>query len=272
MGDASRATSAPKPVLLVRDFVNTVEWQVDRDDWQTPADLASWFREHGGPADRPALGLSDDDLELARRVREGLRSVLLMNAGHEPLVSSLTDLNEILGLVPLRMRFEASGTPRLTAARSDGLAGRLALVMEAIEAAQRDGSWARLKACSRDSCRWAYWDGSRNASGRWCSMAGCGNHVKMRRRNSPELAEGDVIAVQAGERVPTLVDVAGLAGVSMKTVSNVVTGAFHVAEPTRSRVQAAIEELGYRPNLAARSLRARRTAALATDDHDRAAS
>ncbi|MET7906543.1 LacI family DNA-binding transcriptional regulator [Streptomyces sp. NPDC005355] len=56
-----------------------------------------------------------------------------------------------------------------------------------------------------------------------------------------------------------LKDVAALAGVSIRTVSNVVSGAASVAEETRARVQAALDELGYRPNLAARNLRAGRT-------------
>ncbi len=50
-------------------------------------------------------------------------------------------------------------------------------------------------------------------------------------------------------------DVAGLAGVSIKTASNVVTGAVVVSAPTRERVEAAIAQLGYVPNLAARALR-----------------
>ncbi|WP_328718938.1 LacI family transcriptional regulator [Streptomyces sp. NBC_00247] len=57
----------------------------------------------------------------------------------------------------------------------------------------------------------------------------------------------------------SLKDVALRAGVSPRTVSNVVNGSAAVAEPTRLRVQEAIDELGYRPNLAARSLRAGRT-------------
>lgn len=56
-----------------------------------------------------------------------------------------------------------------------------------------------------------------------------------------------------------LKDVAARAGVSTRTVSNVVSGSGAVAPETRERVQAAIDELGYRPNLAARSLRAGRT-------------
>jgi DNA-binding LacI/PurR family transcriptional regulator len=50
-------------------------------------------------------------------------------------------------------------------------------------------------------------------------------------------------------------DVAARAGVSVRTVSNVVNGFAHVSPGTRRRVQQAIEELDYRPNLAARQLR-----------------
>lgn len=53
----------------------------------------------------------------------------------------------------------------------------------------------------------------------------------------------------------TLRDVACRAGVSVRTVSNVVNDYRYVAAHTRERVQAAIAELGYRPNLAARQLR-----------------
>ncbi|MBU7598559.1 LacI family transcriptional regulator [Streptomyces sp. P38-E01] len=56
-----------------------------------------------------------------------------------------------------------------------------------------------------------------------------------------------------------LKDVAARAGVSVRTVSNVVSGSAPVAPETRRRVQEVIDELGYRPNLAARSLRAGRT-------------
>jgi DNA-binding LacI/PurR family transcriptional regulator len=54
-------------------------------------------------------------------------------------------------------------------------------------------------------------------------------------------------------------DVAKLAGVSIKTVSNVINDHPHVRTETRERVQAAIDELRYRPNLSARGLRSGRT-------------
>ena len=61
----------------------------------------------------------------------------------------------------------------------------------------------------------------------------------------------------------TLKDVAQLAGVSVKTVSNVINGYPHITPATRSRVEEAVETLGYRPNLQARSLRTGRTGVIA---------
>jgi LacI family transcriptional regulator len=52
----------------------------------------------------------------------------------------------------------------------------------------------------------------------------------------------------------TVREVARLAGVSTKTVSRVVNNQGEISEATRARVQAAIDELGYRPNILARSL------------------
>lgn len=57
----------------------------------------------------------------------------------------------------------------------------------------------------------------------------------------------------------TLRDVAKLANVSTKTVSRVVNNQGEISAGTRERVQAAIEQLGYRPNVLARSLINQRT-------------
>jgi DNA-binding LacI/PurR family transcriptional regulator len=58
-------------------------------------------------------------------------------------------------------------------------------------------------------------------------------------------------------------DVAERAGVSPRTVSNVVNGFRHVSPATRARVQGALDELGYEVNAAARSLRSGRTGMIA---------
>jgi DNA-binding LacI/PurR family transcriptional regulator len=61
----------------------------------------------------------------------------------------------------------------------------------------------------------------------------------------------------------TLDDVARHVGVTSATVSNVITGKGSVSENTRLRVFAAIEELGYQPNMVARSLAQKKTLTLA---------
>nr|BFF25581.1 hypothetical protein GCM10025732_35460 [Glycomyces mayteni] len=73
----------------------------------------------------------------------------------------------------------------------------------------------------------------------------------------------DVANGRMGRMPATLRDVAELAQVSVRTVSNVVSGYAHVSERMRQRVLAAIEELDYRANPVARTLRTGRTGMLA---------
>jgi predicted RNA-binding Zn ribbon-like protein len=59
----------------------------------------------------------------------------------------------------------------------DAFIGR---VLGEVSTATVAGTWARLKVCRNDACRWAYYDLSRNHAGVWCSMAVCGNRSKGR--------------------------------------------------------------------------------------------
>jgi DNA-binding LacI/PurR family transcriptional regulator len=72
---------------------------------------------------------------------------------------------------------------------------------------------------------------------------------------------GAMTSMSAG-RSASMKDVAARAGVSVKTVSNVINGA-QVGPATRERVERAIADLGYRPNISARNLRRGRTGILA---------
>lgn len=72
--------------------------------------------------------------------------------------------------------------------------------------------------------------------------------LPQRKKPASGLCEGTTVGA-------TMRDVARLAGVSVKTVSNVVNEYPYVRTTTRARVSAAIDELGYQVNLTARSLR-----------------
>src|SRR6266481_2454935 len=62
--------------------------------------------------------------------------------------------------------------------------------------------------------------------------------------------------------MPTIREVADLAGVAVGTVSHVITGSVPVSEELKRKVQAAIRELDYHPNHVARSLKTSKTRTL----------
>jgi len=71
-------------------------------------------------------------------------------------------------------------------------------------------------------------------------------------------------ANRSGKR-PRIVDVAKVAGVSAQTVSNVINGRGGFTEPTRAKVEKAIDKLGFQPNRYAQSLRSQRSGLIGFD-------
>ena len=168
----------PPAVELVRDFVNTREPQLAADDLTTPGALRDWCAARGLVSATTNLGAPD--LHRALAVREGLRAVLLGHAGHEAEGGAVARLNQVFAELPVTAEFSVSGY-RLVPAAAGPLAEIVAALGDAIRQASQDQTWQRLKVCARDTCRWAFYDASKNHSRRWCSMSGCGNHVKMKR-------------------------------------------------------------------------------------------
>jgi predicted RNA-binding Zn ribbon-like protein len=172
------AEAVPPAALLVRDFVNTYEPQVDDESLTTPDALRDWLVQRrllpGDAHLRPA------DLGLAVAVREGLRAVLLGHAGHAADPAATAALDRVLADVPVRVTVDGGGF-RLVAVRDAAFDTAMAGLLDAVRQCREEHTWTRLKVCDRATCRWAYYDASRNQARRWCSMAGCGNYVKMRR-------------------------------------------------------------------------------------------
>lgn len=171
--------AVPAAARLLRDFVNTYEPQTDTESLTSAAALQRWLAAH--ELVTHDVRLMEAHLARAVAVREGLRAVLLQHAGHEPEAGRLEALNAALTRVPVSLSFDAQDGLRLSGAGDDPGTVAFGGLLDAVRRSREDGSWPRLKVCARDSCRWAYHDGSRNQVRRWCSMAGCGNHVKMQR-------------------------------------------------------------------------------------------
>jgi predicted RNA-binding Zn ribbon-like protein len=187
----------PAHVRLVRDFVNTYEPQVDKELLPTRGALRDWLVEQRlVPA---GAAVTDTDLAAAVVVREGFRNVLLGHAGHDPDPEAIDALHAALADVPVRLDFDAHDY-RLVSTRTDAVGQALGQVLDAVRQASQDRTWPRLKVCARDTCRWAYYDASRNQVRRWCSMAGCGNFVKMRRASTSRKARADTTTTASAKK------------------------------------------------------------------------
>ena len=172
------AELVPPAVGLLQEFVNTYEPQTGLESLTSASALRTWLA--GRELVEPGAILTEPDLADLLTVREGLRNVLLGHAGHEPDPAAVAALSTTLADFPLRLELGPAGY-RLISARDDPAGRALGRILDAVRQSTEDGSWGRLKVCARDTCRWAFYDASRNQVRRWCSMAGCGNAMKMRR-------------------------------------------------------------------------------------------
>jgi predicted RNA-binding Zn ribbon-like protein len=171
---------APMPLLLVQSFVNTWDGDHASDLLLDPAAARGWLSGAGlWSADRAP---EPAELDLARRVREGIRAMLVANGGGPPPApGDLQAIRDVAHDTRPALQVGPGGQFSLGAERAGHLeAGLLALLL-VIRDAQRDGTWQRLKACGNPDCRWAFYDRSHSQVGAWCDMATCGNRIKNRR-------------------------------------------------------------------------------------------
>jgi predicted RNA-binding Zn ribbon-like protein len=190
---------APPQIRLVRDFVNTREPQTGAEALGTPEDLRNWLVErHLVPAQAQ---LHPADVATAVSVREGLRALLIGHAGHEVDDAAVQALNHTMAGVPVRLLFNDTGYS-LASTVDTPLHLALGRLADAVRQSSEDGTWPRLKVCARDTCRWAFYDSSRNQVRRWCSMAGCGNHIKMQRAYAARKTRQPLTAAARHEEQP----------------------------------------------------------------------
>lgn len=155
-------TGEPLPL----DLVNT-QWPVDGrllDEFDDPAELAAWLREHDLPSDEPQRYLAP-----LRAARAAIRRSLDEGVDEE--------VNAVLahGALHLSLRDGApTEDPDLDdqAWRPAWLATRAYLDLLATVPPDR------LRHCEGTGCILWFLDTSRNGRRRWCSMSGCGNRAK----------------------------------------------------------------------------------------------
>jgi predicted RNA-binding Zn ribbon-like protein len=172
-----QSKTAPEPLALVQAFVNTQYGQARRahTELTNPEQLRAWLVAHNLLAD--GTPVTEGDFRRVLLLREALRSLLRVNNETEMLASQVEVFNHLTSNAPLTVRFHHDGLPTLEPDIA-GVDGALARLVGIVFTAMTDGTWGRLKACRNDRCQKAFYDTSRNRSGAWCSMAGCGSRLK----------------------------------------------------------------------------------------------
>ncbi len=172
---------APGDLWLLQELVNTRDISPNTDELADVAALRAWLTGHDLLDEAEAAELDGADLERITGFREAMRELLRTNLGDPIPQWALDVLNAEAERAALRVDFGSTGCAGLvpTSRRAaDRVLGRL---LAGVAAADAEGTWKRLKVCADDTCAWAYYDVSRNASRSWCSMQVCGNKAKARR-------------------------------------------------------------------------------------------
>lgn len=165
--------AAPGSLDLVRQFVNTAELPEGPDELDSIEKASAWCLSYGlSPVrDQAHLGLLRD-------FRETLRDLLFANNGEGDASDAWERMRPFLARTRLNLAVNPRHGLELRPEDKGPIASLLAIVYES----ELLGTWPRLRACRKPSCRFAYYDRTKNGSRAWCSMATCGNQAKAQRR------------------------------------------------------------------------------------------
>ena len=178
MAEPAHREPAPEPLTLVERFVNTNDLEDDDERLRDPGATRAWLVE-AGLLDAEAT-VDEAGWRRTIELREAIRELLAAHNAlpHDP--GAHARINAAARRARLEPVLTETGRSELHP-RATGVDGALGVIVARIHAAAADGSWARLKACERDTCRWAFYDHSKNRAGRWCHMAVCGSKEKSKR-------------------------------------------------------------------------------------------
>lgn len=165
---------APGSLALVQKFINSTEMPDGVDELRTAPLAEQWLREVTGSD----LTVSERDRGRLIATREALRDLLEAHTGENVDPAVAVRLQTLLGHAPLRPILSAQGATLAVDCR--GIDSFLGMLSTALVEATLLGTWERLKVCRSDTCRWAFYDHSKNGRSCWCSMRVCGSREKAR--------------------------------------------------------------------------------------------
>jgi predicted RNA-binding Zn ribbon-like protein len=170
-------TPAPHDLEALRSFLSLHDHEAGNPDSLPPAsDTLRWWFETSGQLS-PRTRVTDADLHWALAIRAALVAKVRENVGRARDADAVDVLNRAATRTGLRVCF---GCPddRPVHVDAEGVVGVVGELLGAAFLAGLDGRWERFRLCP--GCSEVFYDHSRNRSGKWCSMAACGNRAKVR--------------------------------------------------------------------------------------------
>jgi len=166
---------APGDLAFVQAFVNIILDLENNREIDRLKILRNWMAHHGLIAS--SADISRSDYRKAVSLHNSLRALLSVSDGQDMEKSTINALNRLVDEFKLSYVFKSDATIQLKPSGS-GINKALGLLLAEVIMSMTDGRWQRLKICSDPTCRWIYYDFSKNHSGRWCSMLACGARSK----------------------------------------------------------------------------------------------
>jgi hypothetical protein len=172
-------TPGPDDLEPLRRFLGLHDHESGNPDSLPPNEgsLRWWFADSGlVPGDSP---ISERDLRWALEVRAALVDKVREHMGEPRNGDAIEVLNRAAIRTGLRLCF---GCPddRPIHVDQEGVVGAVGALLGAAFLAELDGRWDRFRVCGNPGCSEVFYDHSRNRSGKWCTMATCGNRAKVR--------------------------------------------------------------------------------------------
>lgn len=169
---------------IALDFLNT-EWRSalgKEDFFETDADVLHWLRQaKAAPDDLSEVRPSGALLRAAQALRSVIRTlVVAKKAGKQP---DLSDLNAFLAAAHSHQQLSWTKSKTIvtkTVRAADTAEQVLAPVSVAAAELLSEGNFRRVRKCDDPTCVLWFYDRTKAGRRRWCSMASCGNRLKVK--------------------------------------------------------------------------------------------
>ncbi len=164
---------APNALVIVQGFLNTWSDELGIEDFHTPQATQQWLSQAGLWQERKRLSVLE--MNELKEFRKTLRKFVLAGACPE----NRANMNKLANDIGFRVRLCDDGNAELEVSESR-VTKVIGTLIGIIYTSLTEGSWSRFKCCELETCGWAFYDYSKNHSGRWCSMQSCGSRHKAR--------------------------------------------------------------------------------------------